>query len=71
MKDLVIFWIVAQLILIGWGVADLYNQTLDGTFECLDKSQKITPYKAATLPLAFFLPNWVPDYFDEYCKSIK
>lgn len=76
MKDSFIFWITWQLVMIGWTVASMHNEVVSGSYNCtkhwnIDHHVIISPWKAAIVPLALFLPDEVHSEFDEYCKDQK
>ncbi len=67
MKDIIIVWIAAQLIVIGVSLADIHNKILDKTLEC--KTGQISKIMSATMPLVFFLPR--NQEVINYCNNQK
>ena len=69
MKDVFIFWIFLQLVVIGWSAASMQAEIKAGEFECSTGGEAWTFWDKATLtliPLVFFANT---DWRDEYCEK--
>jgi hypothetical protein len=74
MKNIFIFWIMWQLIVIGWTVADMHNKIVSGTYNCtrhwnLGHHVIIPRWKLAVMPLALFIPGENISESDKYCQD--
>jgi len=65
MKNILCYWIIIQLLVIGWAGAGIHNQMVKGEWECSEPF--LYPYWfTMSFPLTFFTtPN---DFEKNYCK---
>lgn len=74
MKNIFIFWIMLQLIMIGWTVAEMHNEVVDGSYDCtrywnLGHHTVIPRWKLAIMPLILFVNYEQVSEFDAYCQG--
>ena len=67
MKELLATWIIFQLFTIGWAMASIHNQIVDGTYKCVDKNKKISRLSGAIFSLALFIPTDAMSELNKYC----
>ena len=67
MKDILTTWIVVQLFIIGWAMASIHNEIIDGTYKCADQNKKISRLSGALFSLALFVPTDAMPELNKYC----
>lgn len=66
-RDILSFWIICQLIIIGLSGAGIRNEMIDGTYKCKEIQEETKSVLVpALLPLVFFVED---QYESDYCKN--
>lgn len=68
MKDLVVVWLVWQLMVIGLAGVSMHNKVVNKTYECA-ATEEVPMWMGVAVPLVAFAP--APQEVIDYCLEIK